>query len=73
MSSQHITVFDQDRLYPAGDEALDVIAPENTRRFWRHRGVGPAFIKFSPGNRGRVAYLGRDLNDFLEQRRVVAA
>ena len=65
-----VKVFTDDSLYAAADPVLAQIAPESTLRFWRCRGGGPAFIKVTPGPRGRVFYLGGDLNQFIADRRV---
>ena len=35
-----------------------------TLRNWRHRSKGPAYIKLSPGPRGRVVYLQEDLDAY---------
>jgi hypothetical protein len=53
-------------LYDDTDKELDVIAPRQKRAQWRHRRVGPAFLKFGR----RVKYLGADLNDWVAQARV---
>ena len=37
---------------------------------WRHHSKGPAYLKLSPGPRGRVGYLLEDLQDFREKCRV---
>jgi len=37
---------------------------------WRHLRKGPAYIKLSPGPRGRVGYLLEDLQDFRKKCRV---
>ncbi len=66
----HVQVFTDDSLYRAADPLLAQMAPESTLRFWRCRGGGPAFIKVTPGPRGRVFYLGFDLNKFIADRRV---
>ena len=65
-----VQVFTDSRLYAAADPAVAQIAPESTLRFWRCRGGGPSFVKITAGPRGRIRYLGADLNDFLTQRRV---
>jgi len=41
-----------------------------TLRNWRHLRRGPAYIKLSPGNRGRVAYLVGDLKAYIDERRI---
>ena len=65
-----VQVFTDSRLYAAVDPALAQIAPESTLRFWRCRGGGPSFVKITAGPRGRIRYLGKDLNSFLAARRV---
>lgn len=59
-------LFERARLYDDTDKELDVIAPRPKRAQWRHRRVGPAFLKFGR----RVKYLGSDLNDWVAQARV---
>lgn len=41
-----------------------------TMRNWRHLGRGPAYVKLSPGPRGRVAYIVRDLKAYRDSRRI---
>lgn len=59
-------VFEDERIYDDTDPELDLIATRNKRAQWRHRRVGPAFVKFGR----RVKYLGTDLNTFVEENRV---
>ena len=54
-------MFDDDRLYLAGDPALLVLGHPSTLAHWRSEGRGPAFIKLGR----RVAYRGRDVNEWL--------
>ena len=54
--------FEPNRYYKTTDPELAVIATRGTLSQWRHRGVGPRYVKF--GN--RVLYLGRDLNEWLD-------
>ena len=54
-------MFDDDRLYLAGDPALLVLGRPSTLAHWRSEGRGPAFIKLG----SRVAYRGCDLNEWL--------
>ena len=70
MPKSPLQIFDDNHLYSATSPALAQIAPESTLRFWRCRGVGPSFVKITPGPRGRIRYLGRDLNRFVTARRV---
>ncbi len=62
-------VFEDERIYDDTDPELDLIATRNKRAQWRHRRVGPAFVKFGR----RVKYLGTDLNAFVEENRVSPA
>ncbi len=41
-----------------------------TLRNWRHQRTGPAYIKLSPGSRGRVGYLTEDLESYRMARRI---
>ena len=59
-------MFQDDTLYAANDPTLRKIAPYSTMAHWRCEGRGPRFIKIGP----RVAYRGRDLNDWLAARTV---
>ena len=59
-------MFDESKLYLAGDPALRAIAPYSTMAHWRCEGRGPAFIKIG----SRVAYSGRALNRWLDERTV---
>jgi hypothetical protein len=60
-------IFENDRIYDDNDEELDVIAPRNKRAQWRHRRVGPSFLRFGR----RIKYHGADLNAWVQQARVV--
>ena len=59
-------VFDDQKLYLAGDPALLVLGRPSTLAHWRSEGRGPAFVKLG----GRVAYYGSDLNRWVETRTV---
>ncbi len=59
-------MFNDQVLYFANDPALKALAPYSTLAHWRCEGAGPAFIKVGR----RVAYSGKDLNFWLQQRRV---
>ena len=59
-------IFEDGRVYDDTDVELDLIAKRTQRAQWRHKMVGPAWIKCGR----RVKYLGRDLNDYLDQNRV---
>lgn len=54
-------MFDPDKLYLNTDTALATLAPASTRAHWRSEGRGPPYVKIGP----KVAYRGRDLNDWL--------
>ena len=54
-------VFEDHKLYLAGDPALLVLGRPSTLAHWRSEGRGPAFIKLG----SRVAYRGSDLNAWL--------
>ena len=55
--------FDDSRFYRTNDDALSIIATQGTLAQWRHRGYGPAYVRF--GN--RVLYRGCDLNAWLDK------
>lgn len=59
-------VFDGTRFYDDEDKDLDLIAPRPKRAQWRHRRVGPAYVKFGR----RVKYHGADLNSWVNSNRV---
>ncbi|BBO82468.1 hypothetical protein DSCO28_30340 [Desulfosarcina ovata subsp. sediminis] len=44
-----------------------------TLRNWRHQRRGPAYVKLSPGPRGRIAYLFEDLSAYRQDCRVIPA
>ena len=54
--------FDDDTYYRTSDPALAILATRGTLSQWRHRGVGPRYVRLG----GRILYLGRDLNDYLD-------
>ena len=54
--------FEPDRYYRTDDPALELIATRGTLSQWRHRGVGPRYVRLG----GRVLYLGRDVNEYLD-------
>ena len=60
-------MFEDNTLYPATDARLRCIAAYVTLARWRVDGTGPRYIRLSAR---RVAYLGRDLNEWLESRAV---
>ena len=57
-------MFDDDRLYLAGDPALLVLGHPSTLAHWRSEGRGLVYIKLG----SRVAYRGWDLNAWLAAR-----
>lgn len=61
-----LQLFEADRLYDDADDELDLIAPRSKRAQWRHRRVGPPFLKFGR----RVKYHGADLNAYVEESRI---
>ncbi|MFT4013436.1 MAG: MerR family transcriptional regulator [Paracoccus sp. (in: a-proteobacteria)] len=60
-------VFESERIYDDADTELDLIAPRGKRAQWRHRRVGPNYLKMGR----RVKYHGADLNAWIEANRVV--
>ena len=54
-------MYDDDRLYLAGDPALLALGRPSTLAHWRSEGRGPAYVKLG----SRVAYRGSDLNEWL--------
>lgn len=59
-------IFDPGRVYDDEDAALDLIANKSKRAQWRHRRVGPCYLKFGR----RVKYKGSDLNSWAESNRI---
>ena len=59
-------MFDESKFYFIPDPELELIAPFSTLAQWRMAGKGPAFHKLGR----RVAYLGRDLNEWIASKRV---
>lgn len=59
-------IFEPDRIYDDTDEELNLIAPRGKRAQWRHRRVGPAFLKMGR----RVKYSGDDLNAWIADNRI---
>lgn len=66
MNLIHSDFFDAERIYDDSDDELDLIAPKTQRAQWRHRRVGPPYLKFGR----RVKYAGSDLNRWIEFNRV---
>ncbi len=62
-------MFNASRLYRASDPELEIIASPGVLAQWRHRGVGPVYIKLS----NRILYEGAALNAWIEAHRVEPA
>ncbi len=58
-------IFDSDRIFFPGDPELEVIGSPKKLAQWRHRNVGPAFMRIGR----RIGYHGSDLNTYLSSRR----
>lgn len=56
-------MFDDNRLYLAGDPALLALGRPSTLAHWRCEGRGPAYVKLG----SRVAYLGLHLNEWVKR------
>ena len=54
--------IEPDRFYRPSDPSLRKIATVGTLAHWRHRGLGPPYVRY--GN--RVLYRGRDVLAWLE-------
>ena len=59
-------MFQDDKLYYTHDPVIQALAPYSTMAHWRSEGRGPKYIKIGP----KVAYRGKDLNDWLDSRTV---
>lgn len=57
-----MTYFENERIYDDSDEELDVIASRAKRAQWRHKLIGPKFLRFGR----RIKYRGSDLNAYVE-------
>ena len=55
--------FDPDRYYRTSDPELALLATRGTMSQWRHRGVGPPYVKLGT----RVLYRGSELNSWLDE------
>lgn len=66
MLHNDVEVFDPKRIYDDYDQELDLIADRSRRAQWRHRNVGPTYLKMGR----RVKYHGADLNAWIEANRV---
>lgn len=58
-------IFDSNRTYVLGDQELSVLGTRELLSQWRHRKVGPPWLKIGR----KVAYLGSDLNAWLDAQR----
>jgi len=58
-------IFENNRTYMLGDPELDVLGTRERLAQWRHRMMGPPWVKIGR----KVAYLGVDLNAWLESQR----
>jgi len=58
-------IFDNNRTYILGDPVLEVLGTREKLAQWRHRMVGPPWVKIGR----KVAYLGTDLNTWLAAQR----
>ncbi|MCP3971249.1 MAG: MerR family transcriptional regulator [Rhodobacteraceae bacterium] len=58
-------LFDSKRTYILGDPELDVLGTREKLAQWRHRRVGPPWVKIGR----KVAYLGTDLNAYIVAQR----
>lgn len=58
--------FDPATVYVDSDKELDLIANKHKRAQWRHRRVGPSFIRMGR----KIGYLGKDLNAWMNANRV---
>jgi hypothetical protein len=58
--------FNPETVYVDSDKELDLIANKHKRAQWRHRRVGPSFIKMGR----KIGYLGEDLNAWMNANRV---
>jgi len=59
-------IFENERIYDDTDEELNIIASKDKRAQWRHRRVGPSFLKFGR----KVKYHGLDLNSWVDASRI---
>ena len=61
------TVKTEDRLALANEEAAAKISVSpHTLANWRSLGIGPPYVKITPGRAGRVLYRVADLEAWLE-------
>ena len=62
----NVTAMVDERYYRTSDPELAVIASRGTLAKWRCMGIGPPFMGFG----GRILYLGKDLNDWVDRHSV---
>ena len=60
-----LELFQNNRTYILGDPELEVLGSREKLAQWRHRMVGPPWVKIGR----KVAYLGTDLNNWLAAQR----
>ena len=60
-------MFDPNRLYRPLDKEMRQIAALATLTQWRHKGIGPSYIKLGKKS---VAYSGAVLNEWLAEQTV---
>jgi hypothetical protein len=58
---------EKQRILESAEAAAYIGAQPQTLRAWRHRGVGPAYLKLAV----KIRYKLDDLDKFIEQSRVV--
>ena len=58
-------IFDADRMYFPEDPEMRVFGSIEKLAQWRHRNVGPAFIRIGR----RIGYYGTDLNTYMSAQR----
>ena len=65
--------IDADSFYrPTDADLRALIATPGTLAQWRHHGTGPAFHKLANGRGSRVLYHGKDLLEWLAEKRIPA-
>lgn len=57
------TLFDPEKLYDDTDAELEALGSRSRRAQWRHKRVGPKFIKMGR----RVKYSGVALNEWIDK------
>lgn len=64
-----VQLFEDKRVYDDRDAELNLIASRTKRSQWRHRRVGPPWVKFGRS----VKYIGSDLNKWIEANRMATS